>query len=141
MKFTESGGTITIIQKKLNVLPSHLALWKRDDIGQQTSTISSYHQTIQRLIEKLPTSGKRNRLILESTYLGEEKECRKAIAWLQISIQDTGIGITVDDLRSLFHPYEILLCFALLCFFRLRLIHIDTNKFVVENCKREEEQG
>ena len=137
VKFTETGGTIAIIQKKLNLLPSHLALWKRGDIHQQITTISSYHKAIQRLIEKSPKSSKSNRLILESTCLGEEKECREAMAWLQMSIQDTGIGITVDDLQSLFHPYGVLL-YSLN---DLRLIHIDTSKFVAENCKREEVQG
>ena len=105
IKFTESGGSITILQKVHSSLPDPLCLWNRAKQFDQANEFRAYNTKIERMIEQMEDHRDQYRLVLETQTLHMEKEVVEAVAWLQMGVQDTGIGILVEDFHSLFLPY------------------------------------
>lgn len=79
----------------------------------------TYYRVIESIDEKY-------HMILVSEKLYQNKEFENWTCWVELSVSDTGIGISKQDLKTLFHP----------SIFIYDLI-IDIVKFVVGSCRRD----
>lgn len=79
----------------------------------------TYYRVIESIDEKY-------HMILVSEKLYHNKEFENWTCWVELSVSDTGIGISKQDLKTLFHP----------SIFIYDLI-IDIVKFVVGSCRRD----
>ena len=57
----------------------------------------SYYRAIE-------TIGEQYHMILVSTSLFKNQDFEGWTSWIQMSVADTGIGISEKDLKTLFHP-------------------------------------
>lgn len=101
------------IQDKMQVIKKALTM----------DLLKTDRETYYRVIESID---EKYHMILVSEKLYQNKEFENWTCWVELSVSDTGIGISKQDLKTLFHP----------SIFIYDLI-IDIVKFVVGSCRRD----
>ena len=61
-------------------------------------------QAVAIIDEVIETIGDKYHMILVSKTLYQNQDFEDWTSWIQLSVSDTGIGISEQDLKTLFHP-------------------------------------
>lgn len=98
IKFTPHSGSITVKKKRLNSIHEKMFVIKE---AKNKDVLKTDRETYHRVIE---TIGDKYHMILVSKTLYQNQDFEDWTSWIQLSVSDTGIGISEQDLKTLFHP-------------------------------------
>ena len=98
IKFTPHSGSIIVKKKRLNSIHEKMFVIKE---AKNKDVLKTDRETYHRVIE---TIGDKYHMILVSKTLYQNQDFEDWTSWIQLSVSDTGIGISEQDLKTLFHP-------------------------------------
>ncbi|MEK6693011.1 MAG: GAF domain-containing protein [Nitrospirota bacterium] len=105
-KFTPDGGAVSVLTRKVLSAPSPIPSPHRGE-EKNESPIPSPHRGVEKHESPIPSPHRgveKNESPLSSPHRGEEEG--EGGFFIEISVEDTGIGISPEDQMKLFQPFQ-----------------------------------